>query len=229
VTALFKSNSARAGHLSPGEAKSVVSVPMPDGPTSSLATLYAQLAPTVRAPTQVAVQLEAELMGIRTVLATVAMPPGYSGIVAVATGIVADVWHGSAYGVLERGSLRMSLGVRPCCSGFGITVPAELQTRLTPRLKSGLPAPCMPLVRHEGAYDVETDVAPGVVTVAATQRVLRVEVITNGAASVSGLGLSPLTIGANQQVSWEPRGNVEGPRTLNFAGGIAYYSVEMVH
>ena len=229
MTALFKEASKRSGFLSPAEARTVVSVPLPDGPNSSLATLYAQLEPTVVAPTQVAVQLVAELLGIRQIVATVAIPPGYSGIVAIATGIVADCWHGDAYGVLQRGSLQMKLAVRPCCSGFNVSVPAELTTRLVPRRDPSIPAPCMPLVRNEGAYNVVTDTAPDVLAIAETERVLRVVAISDAnPGGLSGLGMSILHWPANTEVIFEPRGNAEGPRSLSFTN-VNYWQVETVH
>lgn len=224
----YKRANNAIGHLSPSEPRTVVTVPLPDGATSSLATLYAQLAPTVRAPTQVAVRLEAELMGMRQLVATAAIPPGYSGIVAIATGIVADAWHGTAYGVLQRGSLSMSLAARPCCSAFNVQVPAQLSTFLTPRLQPATPAACMPLSRHEGGYEVVTG-ATGAVAVAVTERVLRIVAISDAAiGGLSGLGSSILHWPASTRVDFEPRGNAEGPRNLVFTN-TTYYQVELVH
>lgn len=227
---MFKVGRAQVGHLSPSEAQRVVTVQLPGGtPNASLATLFAQLAPTVRAPTQVAVRLEAELMGISTVVATAALPPGYSGIVAIATGIVADAWHGSAYGVLERGALSMRLATRPCCSGFRVAVPAALTTRLTPRLQPATPAACLPLTRNEGAYNCTSGIGAGAVPIASTERVLRIVAISDAApGSLSGLGMAIINWPANTRVDFEPAGNAEGPRTLTFASTV-YYQVEIVH
>jgi hypothetical protein len=225
----FKAEVGNVGHLSPTEAQNVVTVQMPGGPNASLAALFAQLAPTVRTPTQVAVQLVAEVLGMQQVVATAALPAGYSGLVAVATGIVADAWHGRAYGVLERGSLDMRLATRPCCSGFRVAVPAILTTRLTPRLKSAVPAPCLPLVRHEGAYECVTLTAPNVVAIAETERVLRVVAISDGnQGGLSGFGSAILHWPPQTEVIFEPRGNVEGPRNLTFTN-ITYAQVEIVH
>ncbi len=226
----FKLAVASKGHLSPERVTTVVSVQLPDGPNQSLATLYAHLEPTVRAPTQVAVRLEAELLGTRQLVATAAIPPGYNGIVAVATGIVADSWHGTAYGVLQRGSLHMKLGTRACCSSHSVSVPAELTTRLVPRLLTAVPAACLPLVRHEGAYNVLWLDGDGVLAVAETERILRVVALASdaGAGGLSGFATTIIHWPQEREVIFEPRGNAEGPRTLTFSN-IDYAQVEVVH
>jgi hypothetical protein len=230
MTAPFKLEHGSKGHLNPSRVETVVSVQLPDGPNQSVAALYAHLEPTVRAPTQVAVRLESELLGTRQLVATVAIPPGYNGIVAVASGIVADSWHGTAYGVLQRGSLHMKLGTRACCSSFAVSVPAELTTRLVPRLLSAVPAACMPLVRHEGAYNVLWLDADGTLAVAPTERILRVVAVSNdvGPGGLSGLGTTIIHWPQEREVIFEPRGNAEGPRTLTFTN-IDYCQVEVVH
>jgi len=226
----FKIARGSKGHLNPNRTEEVVSVQLPDGPNQSLATLYAHLEPTVLAPTQVAVRLEAELLGTRQLLGTAAIPPGYNGVAVVATGVVADSWHGTAYGVLQRGALHLKLGTRACCSSFSVSIPAELNTRLVPRLLTGVPAACMPLVRHEGAYDVLWGDADGSVAVAQTERILRVVAISSdaGQGSLSGLGGTIIHWPAETRVDFEPRGNAEGPRTVTFAN-VSYFAVEVVH
>jgi len=225
---LYRENSGRTNHLDARKTRTVVSVQLPEGPNASLATLYAQLDGDVRAPTQVAVRLEAELLGTRQLVATAAIPPGYNGIVALATGIVADSWHGTAYGVLRRSQLELRLATRPCCSSFSVVVPATLTTRLVPRLASATPTATLPLVRDQGAFNCYAGVA-GAVNLAGTERATRIVAISDvGGGNLAGLGMNPIAWPASTRVDFEPRGNCEGPRTLTFAG-TTYYQVEIVH
>lgn len=208
--------------------KDVVSLPLEDGPNTSLVTLYVELAST--APNVVAVRLESELLGTRELIATAAIPPGFAGIAAIATGIVADGWHASAHGVLRQAALTCKLGARPCCSGHRVVVPAALTTRLTPRLKTTVPTAHLPLNRTEGSYNAVVGAA-GSLPIAATERVTRIVAISDPAGaggSLSGLGMAILNWPAGQAVEFRPNGNAEGPRTLTFAG-TTYYQVELVN
>lgn len=208
--------------------KTVVSVPLPKGPNSSLATLYAEL--DNRAASPVAVRLESELLGTRQLIGTAAIPPGFAGIAAIATGVVADAWHGSAHGTLQEASLTLKLGVRPCCSGFRVVVPSALTTRLTPRLKSAVPTSHSPLEREAGSYNCLYG-TEGTETIAATERITRVYAVATSdgpGGSLSGLGLEIIHWPAGQPAEWWPKGNAEGPRSLTFAG-TAFYIVELVN
>lgn len=227
---LWKRLVGQVSSLSHERVKTVVSVPMPgDGePNTSLATLYAELAD--RCPNPIAVRLESELLGTRQLVATANVPPGFAGVVAIATGIIADQWHGTAHGVLDSATLTLKLGVRPCCSGHRVVVPPNLTTQLTPRLKALQPTAHLPLNRAEGSYNV-VDGTAGQVQLSAAERVLRIVAIADplgAGGTLSGVGMSPLAFDAGQVVEYQPRGNLTGPRTLTFAG-TTYFQVELVN
>jgi hypothetical protein len=212
------------GALSPTQPRNVVSVPVEGGPNSSLATLYVHL--DGRAAFNVAVRLEAELLGTRGLVGTAGIPPGFDGLAIIATGIVADCWHASAYGVLPQGSLDCKLGVRPCCSGHRVEIPAALQHDV-PSLKTLEPASVLPLSRHEGKYNLlwGTD---GNEQIFGVERILRVVAIADeGQGGLSGFASTIIHWPAGTRFDAYPRGNSEGPRTLTFTNTV-YYQVEVV-
>jgi len=85
----MKSLRTQVTNLSPDTTRTLLSVPLEgDEPVSSMATLYAEL--HQEALHVVGVQLVAELLGTRQIVATAGIPPGFAGIAALATGIVAD-------------------------------------------------------------------------------------------------------------------------------------------
>ena len=213
--------------LSARTPREVVGLPVTDdaAPVSSLATLYAELVQPAAAV--VAVRLVASLLGTRQLVATAGIPPGFAGIAAIATGIVADSWHAEAYGVLNEGRLHVKLGARECCSGHRVVVPAALQQDVP--LLSPLEQPAiLPLVRDEGAYDL-LDGTDGSEAIEPVERVLRI-VATAGAggpATISGVSNTLWSVPAGETVIAEPRGNLEGPRTITFVG-TTYYQIETV-
>jgi len=213
--------------LSFEQPRTILSLPLAEGEPeaiSSMATLYAELQEP--APATVAVRLVAELMGTRQAVATAGIPPGFSGIAALATGIVADAWHVEAWGRLHRGKLDVKLAVRECCSGHNVMVPAALQVDV-PWLHALTPEAILPLNRHEGAYQLRAGV-DGVEPIAATERILRV-VATAGVAvgGLSGFSRQIWHWPSGATVSAYPRGNLEGPRSLSFSNTV-YYQVEVV-
>lgn len=222
---LYKELLGNVSSLRFDEPKDVVSVRLHGGPNTSLATLYAELDDT--APGVIGVRLECELMGTRQLVATAGVPPGFAGIVAIATGIVADCWHATAYGTLQQAALTCKLGVRPCCSGHKVEVPAALQQSV-PRLLTLEPAAVLPLNRHEGAYNLLWGTS-GSFGIFRTERILRVKALADAGAdgTLSGFAQTIIHWPAETWFDAYPRGNSEGPRTLTF-GNTLYYQVELV-
>lgn len=193
-------------------------------PLSSLATLYA--AYRGHPGCIVGVRLVAMLNGARHVVAQAGVPLGYSGLVASASGIVADGWAAEAWGALGKGELDLHLGTRECCGGVETIVPAEVQHGI-PEIVIGEPASVLPLGRPDGAYRLVAGV-DGTEWVHSSERVLRVFArATDGAdASFTLLGTG-VGIAAGDWVELLPWGNLAGPGAITFTD-TKRYTVELV-
>jgi hypothetical protein len=94
-----------------------------DGDFNS-ATVYAAV--DQQTPGIVRVDLSAELLGIRRVVASAFVVQGWNGPIITATGIAVDGWHVSAAASSPAVRLKVGISARRCCSGFGVFVPSEL-------------------------------------------------------------------------------------------------------
>lgn len=91
-------------------------------------TVYAAV-DTVIAPTPagaILVQLEAELAGIRTVIASAFVTQGVTGAIIDVTGLSVDGWHVRCASTNPRLRLKLALNGRTCCSAFKIHVRPDL-------------------------------------------------------------------------------------------------------
>jgi len=96
-----------------------------DGDFNS-ATVYAAI--DAQTPGVVRVELHAELLGVRRLIASAFVVAGFTGPAISVTGIAVDGWHVMA--VASSGAVRLKVGIaaRRCCSGFAVFVPPELLT-----------------------------------------------------------------------------------------------------
>jgi hypothetical protein len=228
-----KAERVQVTQLSAQKPREILAVPWDDtNPVSSEATVYAGLVSREPAATgTVAVRLVAGLLGHRQVVATAGIPPGFSGIAVIASGIVADAWHVEAFGGGSDVQLQCALGIRQCCSGFGVFVPPELQSNIPAEGGSALPARVLPLGREHGAYRAITGSGTAAITLDAADRILRFEVTADGAVStpVSGLPGFSWIIPAGTTHEIQPRGNLQGPAAITIgAPGADYYLLELV-
>jgi hypothetical protein len=228
-----KAERAQVTSLSQVQAREILAVPWDDPqPVSSEATVYAGLVSREPAATgTVAVSLVAGLLGHRQTVATAGIPPGFSGLAVVATGIVADSWHVEAMGGGSDISLQVALGIRQCCSGFGVFVPPELQSNIPTPPGEDFPARVQPIGREHGAYRGVTAANTAIsVSLDEGDRVLRAEVDTSGGVAVS-LSFASFSwlIPADDRREISPAGNLQGPATLTTGGAtVAYYMFELV-
>jgi hypothetical protein len=225
VTTL-KAIRSQVTNLSARTPREILAVPWDASePVSSEATVYASL--SQRTGATVAVRLVAGLLGHRQLVGQAGIPPGFSGIAVIASGICADAWHVEAFGTLLDAKLDVALGVRPCCSGFAVQVPALLQQNV-PLINPLTPALCMPLNRADGRYELVSGDA-GTENLIAGERVLRLVVTADPLlpATVSGVSLALWAIPIGETRELQPRGNLEGPRDITFVN-TTFYSLETV-
>lgn len=235
----MKAERASTHHLG-RDPREVLSVPAEDGlPVSSEATVYAGL--TTRSANVIGVRLVAGLMGHRTVIGAAGIPAGFDGICVIASGVVADAWHVEAWdnpppGVDPAADLKLTvaLGIRQCCSGFAVEVPADLQARI-PNLPAASAAgdlsPVLPFGRDQGAYRVLTDTgAPLSFTVEPGERILRLVLDPLDATDMNVVGFpgaAASLVLPPVRAEILPNGNAAGPATIT-VGFADYGLLELV-
>jgi hypothetical protein len=210
-------------------AREILSVPWSDTePVSSEATVYAGLQSNTPAPAGVvAVRLVAGAMGFRAPIATVGIPPGFSGLAIVASGIVADAWHVEAWGGGTDAQLNCALAIRQCCSGLNVELPTMLQHDVPP-LAGQTRSSVHSLIRNRGAWRLVAGTGDATETLECCDRVLRLEVhASNQDATVEGLPEGTWTIQAGETGELWPDGNLGGPLTLEFED-TDHYAIEIV-
>ena len=93
-------------------------------------TVYAAV-DTVIAPTPagaILVQLEAELAGIRTVIASAFVTQGVTGAIIDVTGLSVDGWHVRCASTNPKLRLKVGMNGRTCCSAFNVHVRPDLMS-----------------------------------------------------------------------------------------------------
>ncbi len=223
----MKREFVQGSQLSADRPRKVISLPWDEtSPVSSEATVYANLASGE--PTGiVGLRLVAECLGHEQVIAAAGIPPGFDGIVAIASGISVDSWHVEAWGGARDARLNVAIAIRQCCSGFGVFVPPEVQAQI-PLLAGETRARGLPMSRADGLWRVESDDQPGSVVLDAGDRVTRIVVTARAMADAVVSGITPTwQIIRRETREVQPRGNLQGPRTLGFAN-VDYYAVEIV-
>lgn len=227
----MKSQRVQVTSLARDLPKEILSVPWEDTePVSSEATVYAGLQSRVTGVGGVvAVSLVAGLLGHRQVVGTVGIPPGFDGLAVIASGIVADAWHVEAYGGGSDIKLSVALGIRQCCSGFGVFVPPELQTDIPIANTKPFSARVLPLGREHGAYRMVSGSGGGSVGMGRGERMLRMVVTGDDpSATVTGIPEQNLWIILNGETrEIQPRGNLQGPRTIVITNS-TYHLIELV-
>lgn len=223
----MKREAVQITNLQPDRVRKVVSLPWDEtSPVSSEATVYANFASGE--PTGiVGLRLVAECLGHEQVVAAAGIAPGFDGIVAIASGIAVDAWHVEAWGGARDLRLNVAIAIRQCCSGFGVFVPAEVQSQIPP-LAGENRARGLPLSRADGLWRVESNDQAGNVVLDAGDRVTRIVVTARAMGDAFVTGITPTwTITRRETREVQPRGNLQGPRTLGFAN-VDYYLVEIV-
>lgn len=202
-------------------------VTLPDDETMSLATVYVGY--QCQSGAVANVSLVAGLMGHRQVIATAGIPAGFNGIAITATGIVADGFHIEIQGGASDSRMNLALGVRRCCSGHAVYVEPRLQQMVVE--DAGNVVPVRPFGQMEGLYRVQHGTGTSSCVLDAIDRVIHLWVLAPGGnnASVDGLpGTGDgLRVTAGRTLELFPRGNLTGPRTLDFNSS-ASWALEIV-
>lgn len=157
-------------------------------------TVYAAV-DTVIAPTPagaILLQLEAELAGIRTVIASAFITQGVTGAIIDVTGLSVDGWHVRCASTNPQLRLKLGLNGRTCCSAFEVHVRPDLMSdpiQATGDTNEGATlnnqAAILQWGQQKGQYDVISSVAEdGGEDLAPGSRVLHIQ----ATAAVGGNG-----------------------------------------
>lgn len=188
---------------------------------SGCATVYAAVP---RAPIgDVRVNLYAALFGVRELVASAMLAPGFKGACIEATGIQVDGWHVTFNSTNPAQVIRAGIQAGRGCSAFAVNVPQRLQIPPSIDTPPALYARNVaPQGRLDGLPSVYTEAGGATVALRSGERVLAIAAKANALLPMTITLILPMdvnqliTVDPGDSYRLEPGGSIGGPGTIDF-------------